>query len=71
MLPSSHIDEKVAEKRVDGVKKRRVSNHHPGNGFKLFPSLPRYIDNDNREEFKKALENVNDFKMDKEIEELI
>lgn len=55
MLPSSHIDEKTFEKRVDAVKKRRVSNHHPGNGFKLFPSLPRYIDNSTKDEFKKAI----------------
>lgn len=71
MLPSSHIDEKIMEKRKDGVDKRRVSNHHPGNGFKLFPSLPRYIDNSTKDEFKKALDNVNDFKLDKEIEALI
>lgn len=67
MIPSSEIDQKILEKRKDGVNKRRVSSHHPGDGFKLFPSLPRYLDNGSREEFVTALKNVNDFKMDKEI----
>jgi hypothetical protein len=43
MIPSEKIPEKVKELRKKAVKERRVSNHHPGDGFKTFPAMPRYL----------------------------
>jgi hypothetical protein len=45
MLPENHIAEKTKVMRALAVKNRRVSNHHPGDGFKTFPALPRYLQN--------------------------
>jgi hypothetical protein len=33
----------VRAKRLAAARDRRVSSHHPGEGFKLFPTLPRFV----------------------------
>lgn len=57
MLPESHLAEKTKENRKLAVKNRRVSSHHPGDGFRTFPALPRYLTNVNR--FQELLGKVN------------
>lgn len=69
MLPEGKVPEKTKVLRDLAVKNRRVSNHHPGNGFKTFPALPRYLTNANR--FQELLSKVNDCEFDKMIEALI
>lgn len=58
MLPADHVPEKTKILRDLAVKNRRVSNHHPGDGFKTFPALPRYLQNATR--FEELLRKVND-----------
>jgi hypothetical protein len=58
MLPENHVPEKTKIMRGLAVKNRRVSNHHPGDGFKTFPALPRYLQNTAR--FEELLKKVND-----------
>jgi hypothetical protein len=48
MLPESHISEKTKNLRQLAAKNNRVSNHHPGDGFKTFPVFPRYLTNQNK-----------------------
>jgi ectoine hydroxylase-related dioxygenase (phytanoyl-CoA dioxygenase family) len=43
MLPEDHVPEKTRILRQIAVKNRRVSNHHPGDGFRTFPVLPRFV----------------------------
>ena len=43
MLPSRDVPEAVQTKRVKAAVSRRTSTHHPGNGFHLFPVLPRFV----------------------------
>ena len=71
MLPADRVDVKTRGKREIGVKMRRTSSHHPGDGFSLFPGLPRYLNTEEKEEFAAQLRKVNDFKMDEGIYELI
>jgi hypothetical protein len=65
MLPSEHVSERTKMLRELAVKNRRVSNHHPGDGFKTFPALPRYLTNVNR--FEEVLKKVNNCEFDKLI----
>jgi len=37
MLPTEHVPEKTRGLRELAVKNKRVSNHHPGDGFRTFP----------------------------------
>ena len=48
MIPSIKVHEKTLVVRDLAVKNRRVSNHHPGDGFKTFPAMPRYLTNPKR-----------------------
>jgi hypothetical protein len=43
MLPATHVPEKIKNLRDIAVANRRTSNHHPGDGFRTFPTLPRYL----------------------------
>lgn len=43
MIPMSHVPEKNFKKRQEDVKNKRVSNHHPGDGYKIFAVQPRYL----------------------------
>lgn len=69
MLPEDHIPQKTKVLRELAVKNRRVSNHHPGNGFKTFPALPRYLANANH--FQELLSKVNDCELDETTNALI
>jgi hypothetical protein len=40
------------------VTNRRTSNHHPGDGFRTFPALPRYLENPTK--FEMTLKKVTD-----------
>jgi ectoine hydroxylase-related dioxygenase (phytanoyl-CoA dioxygenase family) len=65
MLPSERVSERTKMLRELAVKNRRVSNHHPGDGFKTFPVVPRYLTNVNR--FEELLKKVNNCEFDKLI----
>jgi ectoine hydroxylase-related dioxygenase (phytanoyl-CoA dioxygenase family) len=43
MLPKERVLPHVRVKRAMGWRERRVSCHHPGDGFRLFPTLPRFV----------------------------
>lgn len=69
MLPSKKIPENIQKKREKGVVDRRTSTHHPGDGFRLFPVLPRFVQD--RDHFLELVQDINTFKSDKEIEDMI
>jgi ectoine hydroxylase-related dioxygenase (phytanoyl-CoA dioxygenase family) len=69
MLPEDYVPQKTRVLRELAVKNRRVSNHHPGNGFKTFPALPRYLANANH--FQGLLAKVNDCEFDEVMTALI
>ena len=43
MLPSSRLSPEVRQKRRSAFDGKRTSNHHPAEGFKTFPKLPRFV----------------------------
>lgn len=43
MLPKGQVPKDIVERRALAVAERRCSNHHPGDGIKLFPQLPRHL----------------------------
>lgn len=43
MLPQERVSAAVRAKRRQAWIDRRVSCHHPGDGFRLFPVLPRFV----------------------------
>ena len=69
MLPSDHVPEKTQVLRELAVKNKRVSCHHPGNGFKTFAAQPQYLTN--RARFAELQEKVNSAEFDEEIKSLI
>ena len=69
MLPVDHIPAKTKELRQLAVKNRRVSNHHPGDGFKTFPAVPNSVKNPVH--FQEIMKKVNDCEFDEEMKSLI
>lgn len=69
MLPADHVPEKTQIMRELGVKNKRVSCHHPGNGFKTFAAQPQYLTD--RKRFAELQEKVNDYELDEETKLLI
>ena len=69
MLPADRVPEKVMENRMKAIKEKRTCCHHPGDGFKMFPKYPRYLND--AENFKNNMEEVMDFKLDEEMIEMI
>ncbi|MEC9440079.1 MAG: phytanoyl-CoA dioxygenase family protein [Myxococcota bacterium] len=43
MLPQARLSKQVRKKRKKAFDERRTSNHHPAEGFKTFPKLPRFV----------------------------
>lgn len=43
MIPQRRVASSVRAKRAQAWADRRVSSHHPGDGFRLFPVLPRFV----------------------------
>ena len=43
MLPSERVADHIRVKRAKAFSDRRVSSHHPAEGFKMFPTLPRFV----------------------------
>ena len=43
MLPASRVPPHIRARRQRAWDERRTSNHHPGDGFKVFPTLPRFV----------------------------
>jgi hypothetical protein len=43
MLPHERIPAHIRHKRQQAFEQRRTSSHHPGDGFKMFPQLPRFV----------------------------
>lgn len=64
MLPANKIPENIKEMRKKAIKDRRTSNHHAGDGFKMFPAVPRYLSDPER--FKKLIGDVNNFKLEED-----
>jgi hypothetical protein len=69
MLPTEHVPEKTRGLRDLAVKNKRVSNHHPGDGFRTFPVEPRFLDNP--QHFRELMVKVNDFKLDETMKTLV
>ena len=46
MLPASHIKPHIQMRRQEAWKNRRCCAHHPGDGFRAFPAVPRFGDLD-------------------------
>lgn len=69
MLPASHVPEQTQVLRELAVKNRRVSNHHPGDGFRTFPAQPRFLPD--RVRFEQLQAKVNDSEFDEVIKSLI
>jgi hypothetical protein len=42
MLPKSHVPEEKKAKRAKAFSEKRCTNHHSGEGFKIFSKLPRF-----------------------------
>lgn len=70
MIPAEQVDEETSKARHHAVDNRLTSTHHPGEGFNLFPRLSSYYYN-KMPHLRQAVEEVNTFKMDPEIEALI
>lgn len=49
MLPASRVTKETRAARASAWELRRTSSHHPADGFRLFPALPRFAGR-NREE---------------------
>lgn len=45
MLPQRRLSAAIRKKRQRGFDLKRTSTHHPAEGFKLFPTLPRFVTN--------------------------
>jgi len=43
MLPQDRVPAHIRHKRAQAIEQRRTSSHHPGDGFKMFPRLPRFV----------------------------
>lgn len=71
MLPEEKIPPKARETRFKAVNDRRTSNHHAGDGFKMFPAVPRYLEDPKK--FRTLIAEVNSFPLedDEEIRALI
>lgn len=69
MLPTERIPDAVLKKRKKAAEDHRTSTHHPGDGFRLFPRLPRFVQD--RDHFMEIVEQINQFKEDVEIKALI
>jgi hypothetical protein len=42
MIPADQVDSKTEKMRIEAVKERITSTHHPGEGFGLFKKMPYY-----------------------------
>lgn len=69
MLPEIKLTEITKQKRVKAFDARRCTCHHPGDGFKCFPVLPRFVKD--HKKFIKLVEEVNQPIIDEEMESLI
>lgn len=43
MLPKKQVPAATLARRAEAVAERRCSSHHPGEGFRVFPRLPRHV----------------------------
>jgi hypothetical protein len=59
MLPSSKIPECIQTKRKQAIKNKRTTNHHPGDGFKMFPVAPRFLED--RKRFTENIGKINSY----------
>jgi|GEM_PF-3045840 len=49
MLPKARVPRYIVSSRREALDAKRCSSHHPGDGFKVFPAMPRYADAAQRE----------------------
>lgn len=45
MIPTEKVPDAILKKRKKAAEDRRTSTHQPGDGFRLFPTLPRFVNN--------------------------
>jgi hypothetical protein len=69
MLPIDRIPEEVRTLREQAAKDRRASSHHPGDGFRTFPALPKDLSDPVK--FEALVKKVNDCEFDEQIIALI
>ncbi len=55
MLPKGQVPAEVVARRRVAVDERRCTNHHPGDGLKLFPALPRHVTEAQRRRYVERL----------------
>lgn len=69
MLPTERVPEKTRELRKMAAKNKRVSCHHPGDGFRTFPVQPRFLPD--RVRFGELQAKVDDYELDEAMKSLI
>jgi len=42
MIPKKNVPDEIKEKRKKALLEKRCCSHHPGDGLKIFPKVPRY-----------------------------
>lgn len=42
-IPADRVEPRIRSKRQDAWEERRTSTHHPGEGFRIFPKVPRFV----------------------------
>jgi hypothetical protein len=62
MIPREKVPENTQVLRQLAAKNRVTTNHHPGDGFKTFPAVPKHIHYP--EKFKLIIDQVNNVEMD-------
>jgi ectoine hydroxylase-related dioxygenase (phytanoyl-CoA dioxygenase family) len=55
MLPKGQVPKGVVPKRAEALAERRCSSHHPGEGFRVFPRLPRHMTAEQRAAYEAML----------------
>jgi len=65
MLPKNKVPEEMKNKRKKAFDEKRCCNHHSGDGFKIFPKVPRFSAPELKMLIEKAQDNVklNDLQM--------
>ncbi len=48
MLPKDRVPRFIVPRRREALEARRCSSHHPGDGFRMFPEVPRYANAEQR-----------------------
>lgn len=55
MLPKQQVPAAVLARRAEALATRRTTSHHPGDGFRMFPRLPRHITREQEQAYRERL----------------